>query len=527
MVGRCGGARHLSPPACGRRHGFPTPPGCSCTPGVPRLFSPQVLCSQRHRLHQARTHHGSAVGNSGLSIWSHGPHCDCEKQFKWHSGSQPASEAFRTGILILEPHVEPLNRNSRRFLTSIQVAGWIARVYILVLLLRPVVLHDRQEAPKEAVDRIFRAHGDSSPSAFAVQEDKHHLLLAGGRGLSAYATRGAVAIACGDPLASDQDFAEVVKEFTEHCVGHGWTPSIYLADEDRLPVYHSLGFASQRTAEEAVIDLTSWDPSSLRKFEVSNMRVTSYDRASNVEPLLDEQLEEVTEDWLQTRHIGELGFTLGHFSLESLSVGKVFVLGLPYRIEAFCAWLPYRNGSAMVLDLMRQRHGAPANTAEMLVSESLKLLREMGVKEASLSTVPFRPSTHDVTSPVDRDLMYVFSPRWENRFIVYPRGAALRANQPCSGRNSVWIFPLADKPIGLKEHTYILYLPRSSSLRFSSQRFSSSLLIRPEHCLAFGVLEDLIFDEYRAIDAEREGERVARTRIDGYQCSVSLEPDEA
>jgi phosphatidylglycerol lysyltransferase len=348
-----------------------------------------------------------------------------QHQFRWFGGARPFGEAFRAGVLILEPHVVPLNKYASRFLDSIQVAGWLSRVYILVLLLRPVVLRDRQEAPKEAVQRLFAMFGGHSTCAFAIQPDKHHLLLAEGRGLSAFATAGAVAIACGDPMSSAEDFSGVVTEFTNHCVRHGWTPSLYLCSEDKLPVYHSLGFASQAAAEEAIINFGSWDAERFAHEPGPETTVLRYDRSVSTDLYLDEQLEEVTEDWLETRHIGEMGFTIGHFSIESLSDGPVFVLKKRQRIEAFCGWLPYRNGTAMVLDLMRQRHSAPPYAAQMLVAESLRLLKESGIMEVSLSTVPVRPSGEEVVVPVDRDLVAVFQPRWENRYIVYPRGAAL------------------------------------------------------------------------------------------------------
>src|SRR5205807_10576637 len=124
-------------------------------------------------------------------------------------------------------------------------------------------------------------------------------------------------------------------------------------------------------------------------------------------------------------HVAEIGFTIGQFSLETLSTGWVFVLAKRKRIEAFCVWLPYKNGTAMMLDLMRQRHTAPANSTEMMVAESLRLLAESGVQEASLSAIPLRQADEQSMNPVDRDLMNLFFPCWENRFIVYPRGAAL------------------------------------------------------------------------------------------------------
>src|SRR5262249_43106042 len=108
-----------------------------------------------------------------------------------------------------------------------------------------------------------------------------------------------------------------------------------------------------------------------------------------------------------------------------ITSGIVFVLGKQHRIEAFCMWLPYKNGAAMVLDLMRQRHGAPANSAEMLISESLRLLAEGGVREVSLSAIPLRQGDEQFLNPVDRVFMSFSEPRWENRYIFYPRGAAL------------------------------------------------------------------------------------------------------
>src|SRR5215468_7488138 len=101
----------------------------------------------------------------------------------------PATEAVRGGILILTPSVIPATRYARLFLNSLQIAGWLARLYILILVLRPFISRDRLEAPKEDVDRIFRMSGNDPVAVFAIQKDKHHLLVANGQGLAAYATK--------------------------------------------------------------------------------------------------------------------------------------------------------------------------------------------------------------------------------------------------------------------------------------------------------------------------------------------------
>src|SRR5437879_3870767 len=116
----------------------------------------------------------------------------------------------------VSPTVVPATRYARLFLNSLQISGWIARLYILILVLRPFISRVRLEAPKEDIERIFRAYGRESVSAFAIQSDKHHLLVAGSEGLAAYATKGSVALACGDPVVADELFTQAVEEYTRH-----------------------------------------------------------------------------------------------------------------------------------------------------------------------------------------------------------------------------------------------------------------------------------------------------------------------
>ena len=139
-----------------------------------------------------------------------------------------------------------------------------------------------------------------------------------------------------------------------------------------------------------------------------------YDRSRATDSLIDEQLEEVTEDWLELRHMREMGFTAGHFSLEELAQGPVFVLGNRYRIEAFCAWLPYKNGKAVVLDILRQRRHAQQQIVRAFVAESLRLLKESGFEEASLTA-----------ATIDREQIESFHPTWKTRYLVHPRGASV------------------------------------------------------------------------------------------------------
>jgi lysylphosphatidylglycerol synthetase-like protein (DUF2156 family) len=385
-----------------------------------------------------------AYGAIGLSHLRH--------QFLWQSGIHPLAESMRSGVVILQPTVEPKTRHAAHFLGSLQVAGWLARLYILVLLLRPVILRHRQEAPPRLVERLFRTYGDRSLSTFAVQPEKHHLVLASGQGLVGYATRGAVALACGDPLTSDDLFEQCVREYLDFCQRNGWTPCVYEAAEVRLAGYHGLGLCSLKIAEEAVLPLgefglTGNKRANLRaminKVKKTGMIVKRYRRRPHPNPGIDEQLETISQEWLSEKRLGEMGFTLGRFSLDALESVPVFLAIEGEKVKAFCSWLPYRNGQAFVLDLMRKHKESPAGTMDLLVAESLLQFKGEGIVEASLGNAPLANVSHP-EGPLERGVALLFenmnsfygyknlfqfkkkfAPIWQGRYLIYPKGAEL------------------------------------------------------------------------------------------------------
>ncbi|HEV7501919.1 MAG TPA: phosphatidylglycerol lysyltransferase domain-containing protein [Vicinamibacteria bacterium] len=381
-----------------------------------------------------------------------------ESHFEWPPGATVAWEAIRGGILITHAHLRPLDVPAARFLASLQVAGWVARLYVLVLLLRPVILHDRLEAPAEDVERIRRMHGGRALSAFALRPDKHHLLVAEGRGLVAYAVRNAVAVACGGPLCTTEDLPASVRDFLDHCHRHGWRPCLYAVPGEELPVYASAGLKTLRIGDEGIVALpaarvsngpiASEEPAALPRLsgapppKAKPMSVWAYHRTAGPDPVLDEQIVEVSDEWLAAREIGELHFTFGSLDLEELGASPVFVCGRRRHLEAFCTWLPYADGRGMALNLLRRRRGARAGSRELLLGWSLEALAASGVREVSLGLEPVGADPEGEKTDMgpfglaDRlgalyrydDLFALkdaFAPRWESRHLVYPGDAGL------------------------------------------------------------------------------------------------------
>jgi lysylphosphatidylglycerol synthetase-like protein (DUF2156 family) len=79
-----------------------------------------------------------------------------EHRFTWGAGNNPMKEAFNSGILVRQPNLDPNTADAARFLGSLQIAGWLTRLYLLVLFLRPVILRRRMEELHTAIQRIRR-----------------------------------------------------------------------------------------------------------------------------------------------------------------------------------------------------------------------------------------------------------------------------------------------------------------------------------------------------------------------------------
>ena len=183
----------------------------------------------------------------------------------------------------------------------------------------------------------------------------------------------------------------------DHCRRNGWTPCFYEAAEENLPADRTLGLGSLKIAEEAVIDLASFSLAGgkraalralVHKVTRAGLAVHRYERNGAADPGHDEQLEAISEEWLAEKRLGEMGFTLGRFSLDALRGVRVFLCASAHRVEAFCSWLEYRGGRAVVLDLMRKRGDAVSGNMDLLLAESLLALKAEGLEEASLATAP-------------------------------------------------------------------------------------------------------------------------------------------
>lgn len=301
---------------------------------------------------------------------------------------------------------------------------------------------------------LAERHGRASTAPLLALPDNARLPLCNGQALAGLAVRNGVALSLGLPVAPEGLEERALVELVQHCETSGWTPALLALDERQRDVAVAQGFAAQKIGEEAFLDVGGFSTEGKRRSNVRHsvtrarkdgVVVLRYDHSCR-SARRDSQLAAISAAWLADKGGPELGFTLGRFDLDRLDEQEVYValvaLDTPReRVVGFVTWLPYADGDAAVLDLMRRGEQCPPGVMETLVVDSLADFAARGRTVASLGGVPLAATTGrtDRTSQLmgwlyeHGDALYAakglfrfkdkFDPRWEPMFLAYPSAA--------------------------------------------------------------------------------------------------------
>ena len=351
-----------------------------------------------------------------------------------------------------DPPFVPSTRSAVAWAWSLRLLVLASSGYVLAAAFAPVAWRGyRSHIEGFKVAGLAWQHGLDSLSYFAKQDDKRHFTV-DGRAFVGFRVRSRVAVVAGDPVGEEGAIPGLIAGFVDHCRHNDWVPVFYEASPRYLDVFRERGLRWFKVGEEAILDLPTWSMSGgavakVRQFvnkihrEAPDLTVMEYHRRVP-NPDLDDQLEDVSSEWLAGKKGGEMGFNLAVFSVDHLKDKRTFVARrADESVEAFVTWLPYRAGRAVVLDAMRYRDSAPPGVMDLLIAESALAFKREGLEAVSLAVAPLANADDTQTpSPYDRAVRLIFehfsqvygyrtlfqfkkkfAPRWEPRYLVFPR----------------------------------------------------------------------------------------------------------
>ncbi len=289
--------------------------------------------------------------------------------------------------------------DASRFLRSLLALPLGLMVLLGWMLFRmprpPVHLPDETELAHART--LFDEHGGNAFAHLAYMGDKYLFFSRDGHALIQFGLIGDRAVALGDPCGAAESLQAAILEFREFTDLYGLKPIFYEVSEEKLGLYHDLGFSMFKLGESARVDVARFtlagkQGESLRH-AVNHARREGAEFAVLPQPLDEatwQRLAEISQSWLTLKAGAEKSFSLGNFNRSYLSRSPIAVVKANGQIVAFANLMPaYDNHTTLSIDLMRHAPDAPvARMMEFLFVELIELARQEGYRYFDLGIAP-------------------------------------------------------------------------------------------------------------------------------------------
>jgi len=346
-----------------------------------------------------------------------------------------------------------LQGGTSRFLRAAGGVSVLALLFLAWNWLRP--LHaPPEEAPSPDEIRTVIADADTArPDAIlALSGDKRFHFSPSRRSFIMFGVRGSSWIAMGEPVGLAAEFPSLVWSFREAADAAGASIAFYAVSRDFLPLAADLGLTVQKIGETAIVPLADFslegpDRSRLRQaWNRANRDGLTFEVLAPADvPAHIEELEHISDDWLDAHGGAEKRFSLGRFDADYLAATPVAVARVNGEIAAFANLWPGAGRREMAIDLMRFSSAAPRSVMEYLFTACLLWAKEQGAQRFDLGMAPLSGlEAHRLAPAMSRVGAFLFEhanavygfeglrawkdkfkPVWEPLYLAAPNARAL------------------------------------------------------------------------------------------------------
>lgn len=322
-------------------------------------------------------------------------------------------------------------------------------IYYPALICEPATNEDRTRA-----QAIIEKYGQTSRARFTLFEDKSYF-FSPNESVIAFVVKGQIALVLGDPIGPQDDVEASIVAFKSFCARHNWQACFYQTQPDYLNIYKTLEFNVMSVGQEAIVDLAAITLEGHAGKEFRNVvnRLTRLGhRVEIYEPPMSDtllgELKVISDEWLTGVKGSEFRFSVGWFDDKYIRDSIVAVVYTPEGcMSAFTNIVSDYQRKEAVIDLMRRRRKVENGTMDFLFISIFDWAKFKGNTTFSLGFSGLSGIGEKSDSPaVEKALHYLyenmsrfynvkglhtfkdkFHPRWESRYMVYPKTANLSA----------------------------------------------------------------------------------------------------
>ncbi len=247
-----------------------------------------------------------------------------------------------------------------------------------------------------AAKDFLNRYGGSPFAHLILAGDKQLFYAADDRVLIPYARIRHRLVALGDPVGDHTLFRDAIEAFYHFADLHNLEPVFYEVSETCLGLYHDLGFKLFKLGERALVPTAAFTLAGKQRGSLRHS-VSQAERAGVCFEMLEQPLSEalwqelqaISDAWLDSKHTAEKGFSLGFFDRDYLQRSPLAAVRQNERVVAFASLMPaYGSHEQLAIDLMRSLPIAPKGTMDFLFVRLIEYARDKGYRYFELGVAP-------------------------------------------------------------------------------------------------------------------------------------------
>lgn len=336
---------------------------------------------------------------------------------------------------------------AREFLFSVRFIASSMFVYIIWILLQPAgQSREIFNAEHETAKEIIKLHGKSRLDYFKAYFDKLLFFNQEKTGFISYKIAHNYAMALEDPVISNPgDNKDLIKSFKKFCNLEGLGIYYYRIPETSLKIYKNMGYRSVLIGQEAVLELDSFtlaggSKSALRntinKIHKLNLLAKVHE-APQKDGLL-QKLKQVSNEWMESHKMHEIGFTQGIFNEKALKDTSIITVeNEDEKVIAFMNLIPDYSNIEGTYDLLRKTSDAPNGIIDFLMINMFEYFKSKGYRSVNLGMVPLtgfekghslqQRAIYYITESIKNNSRFKglfefkdkYEPNWTNKYLIY------------------------------------------------------------------------------------------------------------
>lgn len=363
--------------------------------------------------------------------------------FTWQ---QSVVYSTRNIFLLNNDDLNPVTRFGNEFIVFLDVLSAGCWVFFFYSFISPYIhaADDKTDNLQDA-KTLLDQYGSSAVDYFKLNEDKLIFFGDNKDGFISYRIANGFAIVLDEPVCSEENKVNMLREFDKQCRRMGLKQAFYRVDEDSMYYFESLKKNKLMIGQEAVMDVQNFTLEGKEKKSIRNglnsLAKKSYTTVVHKAPLntlLISDLKKVSDEWLVSFNKKEAVFSQGMFDEKQLKEQDVIVLNDSNNNPvAFLNIIPDYTPDGFTYDMIRKTEDAPGACMDALIIELISYGKAKGYQWLNLGLVPLS----GITAPDStaervvkfayekikrfqhyqglRDFKEKYATQWLNKYLVY------------------------------------------------------------------------------------------------------------